>query len=140
MKRIAAVMALTIAVALAACGGDDEGTGNGGATAAPSPDLRASPSGGVDIRGEITQLTTPNPGVNTGAFVVDGEVEADTKYQRAVVRMKDDTVIQRKQGEEIFPGSVVDLEIGKRIEVKFTGVVAELNPTQAAAGEITILE
>ena len=54
--------------------------------------------------------------------------------------MKDTTVIQRKQGEEIFPASVVDLEIGKRVEVKFTGVVAELNPTQAAAGEITIIE
>ena len=86
------------------------------------------------------QLTTPNPGVNTGAFVVDGEVEADTKYKKAIVRMKDTTVIQRKQGEEIFPASVVDLEIGKRVEIKFTGVVAELNPTQAAAGEITILE
>jgi hypothetical protein len=134
------VTALALAVALAACGGDDDSTGGGNATIEPSPDLRASPSGGIDIRGEITQLTTPNPGINTGAFVVTGEIEADTKYERAVVRMKDETVIQRKQGEEIFPASVVDLEIGKRVEVKFTGVVAELNPTQAAAGEITILE
>jgi hypothetical protein len=135
MRGIAAVTALALAVALAACGGD-----GGDATSAQPPNLSGAPSGGIDIRGKITQLTTPNPGVNTGALVVDGEVEPDTKYKRAIVRMKDTTVIQRRQGEEIFPASVVDLEVGKRVEIKFTGVVAELNPTQAAAGEITILE
>jgi hypothetical protein len=139
MRRIAAAAAVALAVTVVACGGDDESSGGNGTPSQP-PNLSASPSGGIDIRGEITQLTTPDPGVNTGALVVDGEVEADTKYKKAVVRMKDTTVIQRKQGEEIFPASVVDLEVGKRVEIKFTGVVAELNPTQAAAGEITILE
>jgi len=129
------VTALALAVAHAGCGGD-----GGDATSAQPQNLSAAPSGGIDIRGEITQLTTPNPGVNTGALVVEGEVEPDTKYKRAIVRMKDTTVIQRRQGEEVFPASVVDLEIGKRVEIKFTGVVAELNPVQAAAGEITILE
>ena len=128
--------AIAFALAIAACGGDD----GSGATSTQGPNLSAAPSGGIDIRGKITQLTTPDPGISTGAFVVEGEVEPDTKYKRAIVRMKDTTVIQRKQGEEIFPASVVDLEIGKRVEIKFTGVVAELNPTQAAAGEITILE
>ena len=138
MRRIAAVTAIALAVVVAACGGDDDG--GGAAAGTQQPNLSASPSGGIDIRGKITDLTTPTPGVNTGALVVDGQVEEDTKYERAVVRMKDTTVIQRKQGEEIFPASVVDLEVGKRVEIKFTGVVAELNPTQAAAGEITILE
>lgn len=129
--------ALSLAFVVAACGGDDDG---GAALGTQRQDLSASPSGGIDIRGEITDLTTPLPGVNTGALVVDGEIEPDTRYKRAVVRMKDTTVIQRKQGEEIFPASIVDLEVGKRVEIKFTGVVAELNPTQAAAGEITILD
>jgi len=138
MRRIAGVAALSLAFVVASCGGDDDA--GGAAAGTQRQDLSASPGGGIDIRGKITDLTTPLPGVNTGALVVDGEIEADTRYKRAVVRMKDTTVIQRKQGEEIFPASIVDLEIGKRVEIKFTGVVAELNPTQAAAGEITILD
>ena len=129
--------ALALAVAVAACGGGGHVEND---EMAQIGDLSASPSGGIDIRGKITDLTTPLPGVSTGALVVEGEIEADTRYKRALVRMKDTTVIQRKQGEEIFPASVVDLEVGKWVEIKFTGVVAELNPTQAAAGEITILD
>jgi hypothetical protein len=138
MRRLAAVAALAVPLVIAACGGDSDGGADGSPTR--EPNLSAAPSGGIDIRGEITQLTTPLAGVNTGALVVEGEVEADTKYERAVVRMKDTTVIQRKQGDESFPASIVDLDVGKRVEIKFTGVVAELNPVQAAAGEITILE
>jgi hypothetical protein len=119
-------------IAGAACGGDEESSS--------LPNLSASPSGGIDIRGEITLLSTPEPNVSTGALVVNGEVESDTRYDKAVVRMKDNTVVQRKQGEEVFPASVVDLEVGKRVEIKFVGPIAELSPVQAAAGEITILE
>ena len=62
MKRIAAVTALAIAATLAACGGDEASTGGGGAaTPTQRPNLGASPSGGIDIRGEITKLTTPEP-------------------------------------------------------------------------------
>jgi hypothetical protein len=134
MKRLAAGAALVLSIALAACGGDSEETAGG-------PNLSASPSGGIDIRGEITQLATPEANVSLGALVVQGEEYPDTKYhRRAAIRMKDTTVIQRKQGEDIFPASVVDLEIGKRVDVKFVGPVAELATVQAAAGEITILE
>jgi len=137
MRRIAALTAIACALAIAACGGDE----GSGATSTQGPNLSAAPSGGIDIRGKITDLATPNPGVSIGAMEVEGEVESDTKYhRRALVRIYDYTVIQRKQGAEIFPASAVDLEIGKRVEIKFTGIVAELNPIQAPAGEITILE
>jgi len=135
MKRLAAGAALALMLVVAACGGDDN-TEEAGA-----PNLGASPSGGIDIRGEITQLSTPQPNVSTGAFVIEGEEHPDTRYNgRAAVRMKEETVIQRKDGADVFPASVVDLEVGTRVEIKFVGPVAELDPVQAAAGEITILE
>jgi hypothetical protein len=131
MRRIAAVAALGLAVAVAACGGDD---------GSDPPNLSASPSGGIDIRGEITQYSPPQPGAAMGAADVRGEVESDTQYDRAVVRIKEDTVVQRKQGAEVVPATFADLAVGTRVEIKFTGVVAELSPVQATAGEITIIE
>jgi hypothetical protein len=133
MKLLAALAVGVLILAVAACGGDSSESD-------ALPNLSASPSGGIDIRGEVTLLTTPQPNVSTGALVVTGEVESDTRYRKAVVRMKEDTVIQRKQGEEVLPASVVDLEVGKRVEIKFVGPIAELDPVQAAAAEITILD
>ena len=124
--------AIALAVGVAACGGDSESD--------PPSNVSASPNGGIDIRGEITQLTTPVPDISMGAADIRGEIEPDTRYERAVVRIKEETVIQRKQGTETVPATVDDLDVGTRVEVKFTGVVAELNPVQATAGEITILE
>jgi hypothetical protein len=133
MRRLAGGAVLAVAVAVAACGGDSESAQPG--------ELNASPSGGIDIRGKITDLATPLAGVSMGALVVEGEDYPDTPYhRRAAVRMKDDTVVQRKQGDDIFPASIVDLEAGKRVEIKFTGPVAELDPVQATAGEITLLD
>ena len=132
MKRIAVVTALALCFPVAACGGDPEST---------EPNLRTSPSGGIDIRGEITQLSTPLPGVSRGALEVQGEEASDTKYhRRATLWIVENVVVQRKQGADVFPASVVDLEVGKRVEIKFEGVVAELDPVQASAGEITILD
>jgi hypothetical protein len=93
------------------------------------------------MRGKITDLATPLAGVSMGALVVEGEEHPDTAYhRRAAVRMNEDTVVQRKQGDDVFPASIVDLEVGKTVEIKFTGAVAELEVIQASAGEITLLD
>jgi len=133
------VAALSLAFVVAACGGGDDG--GGAAAGTQQPNLSASPSGGIDIRGKITDLTTPLPGVTMGGLAVEGEEHPDTKYhRRAALFMNENMVIQRKQGTETFPASIVDLEVGQRVEIKLQGVVAELTVINGTVGEITILE
>jgi len=129
MKGLA-VLAMSVSLAVIACGGDSAGDSAGSAAA----------TGGVDIRGKITELATPVPGVSTGAIVVEGEIEADSRYAKAWVRLKETTVVLRRQGAETVPASAGDLQVGTRVEVMFEGVVAQLDPVQASAGEITIIE
>jgi len=130
MKGLAVLAMPMLSLALIACGGDsgNDSAGNAAAT------------GGVDIRGKITELATPAAGVSTGAIVVEGEIETDSRYAKAWVRLKETTVVLRRQGTETIPATVADLQVGTRVEVKFEGVVAELDPVQASAGEVTIID
>lgn len=131
MRGLAALSAPLLSLALVACGGD---SGDGGA-------LSTSPiTGGIDIRGKIVEIATPVPGVSAGTIVVEGEIVADTRYARAVIRIKETTPVQRRRGTETVGASIADLQVGTRVEVRFEGVVAELDPVQAGAGEITIIE
>lgn len=132
MNRLAALAAPVLSLVLVGCGGDSAGE--------DSLDTAAPAAGGVDIRGKITEIATPLPDVTTGALVVEGELEADTRYPKAWVRLKETTVILRRQGTETIPATMADLQVGARVEVKFEGVVAELDPVQASAGEITIID
>jgi hypothetical protein len=134
MKRlIAAAPLLFVPLAILACGGDSDSAAGNGAAA-------LSPGAGVDIRGEIKELQTPEPDVTLGAFLVEGALEGDTRYAKAWVRLKDTTVIIRRRGSDSPAATAADLQPGLRVEIKFEGVVAELDPIQATAGEIVILE
>ena len=130
-KLVAAAPLILLPLALLACGGDsDTATG----------DSAAAPAAAVDIRGEIKQVQTPGPDVTLGAFLAEGALEPDTRYAKAWVRLKDTTIILRRQGSDTVPASAADLQPGMRVEIMFEGVVAELDPVQATAGEILILE
>jgi len=134
MKRlIAAAPLLLLPLAAFACGGDSDTAAVNGASA-------LAPGTGVDIRGEIKEIQTPGPDVALGAFLTEGALEADTRYAKALVRLNDTTVILRQQGSDRVAAVVADLRPGLRVEIKFEGVVAELDPVQATAGEILILE
>jgi hypothetical protein len=122
------VLALALAVA---CGGDSDGAGSDSAGGAPR-----SP----DVRGEIRELQTPGPDGTLAAFLVEGSLDAGAIYARAWVRLKESTAIWRRQGASIVEAAAEDLKPGIRVEIKFEGVVAELDPVQATAGEIYILE
>ena len=119
-----------LTLAVIACGGDSQSGANG-----PSATENV-----IDIRGSITELATPVPDVSPGGLAVEGEVEADTRYAKAWVRMKDSTVFSRRRGADIVPAAMADLQPGTRVEVKFAGVVAQLDPVQATAAEITIID
>jgi hypothetical protein len=130
---VATAPLLLLPLAAFACGGDSDSAAGNGATA-----LEAG--AGVDIRGEIKEVQTPGPDVALGAFLAEGALEADTRYAKAWVRLDDTTVILRRQGSDTVAATAADLQPGKRVEIKFEGVVAELDPVQATAGEILILE
>jgi len=130
-KLVAAAPLILLPLAALACGGDSDTAAGGGA---------AAPTAAVDIRGEIKQVQTPGADVTLGAFLAEGALEVDTRYAKAWVRLKDTTVILRQQGADTVPATAADLQPGMRVEVKFEGVVAELDPVQATAGEILILE
>jgi len=132
LSRLTLAIAPLLALAVIACGGSDSDSAAGDSTAATA--------GGVDVRGEITLVATPIPDVSMGYFRVEGEIEVDTRYANAWVRMKETTVVLRQQGGETITAAATDLAPGQRVEVKFDGVVAELDPVQAAAAEIVILD
>ena len=134
MKRfVAAAPLLFLPLAAFACGGDSDTAAVNGASA-------IAPGTGIDIRGEIKEVQTPGPDIALGSFLAEGALEADTRYSKAWVRLDDATVILRRQGSDTIAAVVADLRPGLRVEIKFEGVVAELDPVQATAGEILILE
>ncbi len=131
MSRAAAVLtAPLLTLILVSCGGDSESGASG-----------PSATGGViDIRGRITELVTPGADGLPGGVAIEGDAEGDTRYSKAWVRMKDSTIISRRRGAETVAAAMADLQPGTRVEVKFAGVVAQLDPVQATAAEITIID
>ena len=122
--RAAALAALALALLIAACGGDD------------AADIdRTNPS----IRGVVTEK---NAGAsdNLGTILVKGEIEQDTDYDYASVRLTTDTAIFRSEGGELAAAAFDDITIGSRVEAWFEGPVAESYPVQATAGQIIVLE
>jgi hypothetical protein len=86
------------------------------------------------IRGLITEINSGNGNVS---ILVEGNIEEDTQYDKALVRITDDTMIQKDDMSRLF--EVKDIRVGDRVEVYFTGPVAESYPVQAVASIVRIL-
>lgn len=119
-----ATTALLAVVALAAACGDDS-----------EADVDDDP----DIRGTITAVS---PGMSDviGYARIEGNIEPDTEYDAAVVRIEEDTDIFRTENGQQVVAGFDDLEAGQQVEAWFTGAVAESYPVQAKASRIVILE
>lgn len=116
---------------LAACGDDDEGT-------APTP-TPSTADEGPHIRGEIT-TKTDGVGETLGVILIEGQVEPDTVYDKASVRIDGETeIVELVNGEEIERDWDY-LAVGDTVEATFEGPVAESYPVQAYASRIVILE
>lgn len=87
------------------------------------------------IRGTIVSVETA--GDDGASLLVEGQLESDTQYDRAYVRVDSATRIYDAQGRAIATG---ELSTGVRVEVWFTGAVAESYPVQATAGAVKLLE
>ncbi len=110
----------------------------GGGTATPSapPDAHKGPH----IRGEITQFEAPVEGKSTGAVVVEGEIDKDTLYDKAILRLTEATTFFKRAGSNDSAATVKDLAEGVRVEITFEGPISEIQPVQSRAGKIVILE
>lgn len=123
-KKLAAITVIILIVLLSGC--------------VPQSVPEPSPSAGADdvigIRGKITSRTQTD-GVLT--ILVEGEIAADTQYDKASVKVTDKTVIQKDAMSRVFEMS--DLTVGTTVEVIFEGPVAESYPVQGTASVVRIL-
>ncbi len=88
-----------------------------------------------DVRGEITEIITNDKQETTG-LRVEGQLEEDTTYDQAIVKITEDTSLMKGDTEI----SLSDLKEGTKVEVELTGPVAESYPIQGTAKAIRVLE
>jgi hypothetical protein len=96
-----------------------------------------------DIRGIVMEVYIHNQ--NLGGFFVEGKKETDTTYAKALVGMTKDTQFFFKQEGFKQEGTyaiatAADLQVGKTVEVLFTGPILTSDPVQATALEIIIAQ
>lgn len=89
----------------------------------------------VDIRGTITNITKFG---DTATILVEGQIENDTSYDKASVRIDSNTLITKLALSRSV--SISEIKIGDKVEVTFKGAVAESYPVQATAGSVHIIE
>lgn len=98
----------------------------------------------VDIRGIVTSITVADQGgrrVGTLGFIrVEGKLEPDTQFDKAVIRITTDCKIQRACGNLHKADNFSSLKEGSKVEAAFIGPVAESYPVQAKAQSVIILD
>lgn len=122
-KAVLVLLAVVAMALLAACTSDGD--------AAPG-------AGDPDIRGVITDISDGSGDV-IGSVRIEGAIDADTEYDKAVVRVESDTRILRQAGNATQEVTFSNLAVGQTVEAWFTGPVAESYPVQAKASQIVIL-
>ena len=88
----------------------------------------------IDIRGTVTNISVFG---NTTTILVEGQKEDDTYYDKASIRTDVKTLITKDLPSKKI--NVGEIKIGDKIEVTFTGPVAESYPVQAVAQLINII-
>lgn len=88
----------------------------------------------TDIRGLIRAIDK-DENKTTGSIYVEGAITPDSQYDRAVIRITEDTVIE-KNGVKV---TIEDINANDVVQVKFTGTIAESYPIQATASYINII-
>ncbi len=93
----------------------------------------------IDIRGNITTIQQVAAPDSLAIVLIEGVIEPDTQFDRAAVRITDQTRIVEQVGTEWRTTTAAALNAGQRVQARFTGPVAESYPVQAMAAEIMIL-
>lgn len=96
----------------------------------------------VDIRGQITNIHRADQDVDhqmLGSVLIEGVKEADTQFDKASVRVTNETQIFDGRGSERKQVLFDDLKTGQKVSARFVGPIMESYPVQATASEIMIL-
>lgn len=115
--------ALSTPLVLAACGGEQP----------------AAPSGSPSITGTVRAATAGTDGVTMRAFLAEGSGD----YDKAQVTVTDKTAWYQRLAGTVTPLRGVPAAatfVGTRVEVQFTGAVAESYPVQATARWVILEE
>jgi hypothetical protein len=124
MRRLGALPSILLAVALVWLAGcDDTETGP------PGP----------DIRGVVTSLARQGQGSAVGTLRVEGPRMDDTRYAKALITVTPETKVFQRLPAGKGPVPFSEVRLGDKVEVRFTGPVAQSYPVQATAGEILIV-
>lgn len=94
----------------------------------------------TDIRGTITDVTIKDERKNIGWLRVEGTLESDTGFDKAMMRITETTKLERKVKGKSLPASISEFKKGDQVEAGFEGPVAESYPVQANAGWVLLLE
>lgn len=89
----------------------------------------------VGIRGYVKEIVIYNGGVN---ILVEGNIEKDTEFDKASAAINKDTAIRKDNVNGKLEAS--DIKKGDKVEVIFTGALAESYPVQGVAKSIRILK
>ena len=99
----------------------------------------SAPSGSPSISGVVKTASAGSNDAAVGAFLV---VQGVGDYDKASVAVTADTAWYRANGDKVEPieAPAAAALIGRRVEVQFTGAVAESYPVQATAGWVVVRE
>ncbi len=93
-----------------------------------------------DIRGSITSVSITDQTKNLGHMRVEGKVESDTGFDKAMIRILAVTKLEKIEKGKPMPASISEFKEGCLVEAGFEGPVAESYPVQANAGWVLLLE
>ena len=95
----------------------------------------------ADIRGNIVNIAKNTEDKNIiGSILIEGNLERDTKYDKASVTIARQTHIFEYSNKKFIKADFTSFKIGQRVQVLFTGQVLESYPVQVQAIEVVILK
>ncbi|MGL5647921.1 MAG: hypothetical protein ACRDDY_08725, partial [Clostridium sp.] len=74
---------------------------------------------------------------NSGTITIEGTLDDDTTYDKAMVEITKGTLIQKDNLSRLF--NISDISEGTMVEVIFKGAIKEIYPVHATANIVRII-
>ncbi len=112
------------------------------ALADPSPEPEPPSPGKADVRGPVKAFKMGKAGASSvGMLMIDGKKEADTKYDKAVVRLEAGARVFAWKGGKKVEAKLEDIKAGTRVQITFDGPLKDAKSmVVGSAKEVLILE
>ena len=95
----------------------------------------------ADIRGNMTNIAKNTEDKNIiGSILKEGNLERDTKYDKASVTITRQTRIFEYKNKKLIKADFESFKIGQKVQALFAAQVLESYPVQVKAIEVIILE